>query len=262
MMDASTFQEAELQVAYEFGNAPIRPFPFPHLYMQEVFPRAFYQAIQDNLPVGGQWSPIAEKRRVTGYRERFVCCFDDASLADLDPPRQQFWRQFRDTFLRGSLKSFLLDKFRPHIERRFKADMPAAFRDELLLVQDIQQYALGPHTDSPRKVVTVLFYLPPDDSQEALGTSIYLPRDPAFVCKGGPHYDRENFLRLKSMPFRPNSVFCFVKTDNSFHGVERIGGEDCKRWLLLYDIYVDETVAAPGRSAGARLPSIMGKLGV
>jgi hypothetical protein len=260
MMDKTLFQEAELQVAYEFGNAPIRAFPYAHLYLEDVFPKSFYQAIQDNLPVGDQWSPIAEKRRVTGYHERFVCCFDEQSLGELDPQRQAFWRQFRDTFLRGSLKAFLLDKFRPQIERRFKGAMPAAFRDELLLVQDIQQYALGPHTDSPRKVVTVLFYLPPDLSQEALGTSIYLPRDAGFVCKGGPHYEREHFLRLKTMPFRPNSVFCFVKTDNSFHGVERIGDADCRRWLLLYDIYVDEQAAAPG--PGVSPSSIIGRLGV
>jgi hypothetical protein len=40
------------------------------------------------------------------------------------------------------------------------------------------------------------------------------------------------------MPFAPNSLFAFFKTDNSFHGVEPVLDADTRRWLLLYDIYV------------------------
>jgi hypothetical protein len=35
-------------------------------------------------------------------------------------------------------------------------------------------------------------------------------------------------------------MFAFVKTDNSFHGVEPVTDPDTKRWLLLYDVYVRE----------------------
>lgn len=252
-------QQAELNVVYEFGNAPLRTFPYAHVYIENIFPASFYAALQQHLPQGEQWAPIEEKRPVRGYRERYVCCFDDASLGALDAARADFWRQLRDVFLRGGLKSFLLDKFRPQIERRFQGRMPAEFYDELLLVQDTMDYALGPHTDSPRKVVTVLFYLPPDASQSHLGTSIYLPRDPAFTCNGGPHYPGEHFLRLKTMPFLPNSMFCFVKTNSSFHGVEKIHDQDTRRWLLLYDIYVKETAVAPAAGLpGLRLPGGLG----
>jgi hypothetical protein len=107
-----------------------------------------------------------------------------------------------------------------------------------MLVEDVTKYALGPHTDSPKKVITMLFYLPRDLSQSHMGTSIYLPKDPAFRCQGGPHYKFDGFQRLHTMPFVPNSLFVFFKTDNSFHGVEPVTDPDTKRWLLLYDIYV------------------------
>jgi hypothetical protein len=49
-------------------------------------------------------------------------------------------------------------------------------------------------------------------------------------------------------------MFAFFKTDNSFHGVEPVADPDCRRWLLLYDIYVRpgtaaQTAAAPAASA-------------
>ncbi len=39
------------------------------------------------------------------------------------------------------------------------------------------------------------------------------------------------------MPFAPNSLFVFLKTDSSFHGVEPVSDPDTRRWLLLYDIF-------------------------
>lgn len=128
------------------------------------------------------------------------------------------------------------------------------FEEEALLVQDVTNYKLGPHTDAPRKVVTMLFYLPPDNSQLHLGTSIYLPRDPAFTCPGGPHHPHDQFARLHTNPFAPNSLFAFFKTDNSFHGVEPVADPDCRRWLLLYDIYVREN--APAKPAEPVIPAI------
>jgi hypothetical protein len=40
------------------------------------------------------------------------------------------------------------------------------------------------------------------------------------------------------MPFLPNTMFAFVKTDHSFHGVEPIADAGVSRYLLLYDLRV------------------------
>jgi hypothetical protein len=66
------------------------------------------------------------------------------------------------------------------------------------------------------------------------------PKDPDFACPGAPHYHREKFDKMVAMPFAPNSLFVFTKTNNSFHGVEPVGDPDCRRWLLLYDIHMRE----------------------
>ena len=62
------------------------------------------------------------------------------------------------------------------------------------------------------------------------------------------------------MPFKPNSLFGFLRTDRSFHGVDQINEEGVVRDLLLYNIYVPKggpsaKAAAGGASAvreGAR----------
>jgi hypothetical protein len=232
------FLDAEVHTAYEFGNSQIREFPFPHFYLKDIFPADFYQKIQKNLPTTSDLLPIEEKRPVKGYKERFVCCFDDESLSSLTSEKSIFWKEFRDTYLRGAFGSLLMRKFNSLIAERFEGRADLEFYDELLLVYDVKNYQLGPHTDSPKKVITVLFYLPSDKDHESLGTSIYLPKDSSIKCPGGPHHKHEDFIKIKTMPYYPNSAFCFFKTNNSFHGVEKLTEEGYGRWLLLYDIYV------------------------
>ncbi|MBX3662565.1 MAG: hypothetical protein KF804_08955 [Burkholderiales bacterium] len=212
-------------------------FPFPHFFIPEVFPGDFYRELQHNMPDPEAMVPIEQARPVKGYKERFVLGFEDKHLETLPESKRRFWSDFRDWMTAGRFSSLVLHKFQPFIQERFNGQS-VQFNDELLLVQDVTNYKLGPHTDAPRKVVTMLFYLPPDESQKHLGTSIYVPNDLDFRCPGGPHHQRDQFSRLRTMPFMPNSLFAFFKTDNSFHGVEPVADPDTRRWLLLYDIYV------------------------
>ena len=81
-----------------------------------------------------------------------------------------------------------------------------------------------------------MFYLPTDATRPHLGTSIYAPRDPAFRCRGGPHHAFDRFDRTDTIPYLPNTLFAFFKSDHSFHGVEPVSDGDTCRHLLLYDI--------------------------
>lgn len=248
------FSDAELQLAYKVGNVPFNMFPYPHFYVPDVFPADFYRRLQQNLPDPAAMIPIEQARRVRGYKERFVLGLDDDNLATLPAAKQAFWSDLAGWLVGQNFGQLVLRKFQPFIEQRFGGRTDMQFEEEALLVQDVTNYKLGPHTDAPRKVVTMLFYLPPDNSQLHLGTSIYLPRDPAFTCPGGPHHPHDQFARLHTNPFAPNSLFAFFKTDNSFHGVEPVADPDCRRWLLLYDIYVREN--APAKPAEPVIPAI------
>lgn len=235
------FLEDELFLAYKIGNGQVMNFPFPHMYLENIFPLKIYEAILNNLPESNKLEVISKKRPVKGYNERFVFCFDDESLLNLDNEKRIFWKEFKNGMLSKNLMNFFLSKFMPYISSRFQNQniQQLKFNSELLLIQDTMNYKIGPHTDSPKKVISFLFYLPKDNSQKELGTSIYMPKDFNFKSNGGPHHPRENFEKITTMPFLPNSLFCFPKTDNCFHGVEKIATDE-KRWLLLYDIYLNE----------------------
>jgi len=237
---------AERAMAYNVLNAPIRPYPYPHIYVPEVFPPEYYAEMQRNMPRHEAMAPIGEVRPVSGYNERFVLQLL-GPMDGLTAPQAAFWDDFGRWLLSGRFRDLLLMKFRAQVSHRFQGIADVQFRDEAMLVEDQTNYALGPHTDTPAKVVTVLFYLPPDASRAHLGTSIYVPKDPTFRCPGTAHHDRDGFDRVATMPFTPNSLFAFVKTNQTFHGVESVEDPDPRRWLLLYDI---KMVQAPKVEGG------------
>jgi len=241
----------DLHLLYKVANAPVASYPFPHFFVQDVFPADFYARLQTMLPDrDSTMRPLAEVRRITdrsgeavsdAYRERYILKLRDEDLAALPPAQREFWGALRAS-MGIAFGHMLIDKFKSTIGARFSGKK-VGFHDETLLVQDTVNYKLGPHSDSPRKVITLLFYLPPDESQRHLGTSIYAPKARHFRCPGGPHYNREDFDLVWTMPFLPNSLFAFVKTDNSFHGVEPVTDPDTRRWLLLYDVFYEEAAS-------------------
>ena len=109
-------------------------------------------------------------------------------------------------------------------------------RGDALLVNDQTNYAIGPHTDAPHRLVTFLFYLPRDESMRELGTSVYRPKDPNFVCWGGPHHPADQFDLVRTVEFLPNRLLTFPKTERSFHGVEQIHRAEVNRPLLINNI--------------------------
>ena len=130
---------------------------------------------------------------------------------------------------------------------RVGADSALDYEIDCRLVRDFSNYAITPHTDTPKKLVSLLFYLPEDESMKALGTSLYAPIDPNFRCEGRKHHAFGAFKRITTMPYLPNTLFGFFKTDNAFHGVERIEMPRIQRDSVLYNIYV--------RNVGRRSPA-------
>jgi hypothetical protein len=235
---------AELTLTYKVANAQISGFPFPHFFIQDVFPPDYYAQLLAMLPDSEAMLPIGVARNVPNTPDRFVLELKEEHLAALPADKRAFWEELRGWMVGGAFRQMLLHKFGLYIAQRFEGRKDVAYSDEAMLVQDTTRYSLGPHSDATRKVITLLFYLPKDTSQSHLGTSIYLPNDRNFRCPGGPHYKHKDFERLWTLPFLPNSLLVFFKTDRSFHGVEPVADPDTRRWLLLYDIFARKAVSS------------------
>ena len=249
--------DANLHVLYQIANAPIRLFPYPHIYVQDVFPRDFYRELRAHLPPAEAYQDLKALNRVgAGYPDtRLVMVVTPENVHALPEPSRSFWNGTAQWLLAGPFGQAVASKFAEFLEQRFGDLSQTRFHDEALLVQDYSTYSLGPHTDSPAKVLSFLFYLPPDDSLAHLGTSIYVPKDPGFTCPGGPHHRFEMFDRAMTMPFLPNTLFAFLKTHNSFHGVEPIKEAGIRRDLLLYDIKVQNPPELMRQALAATQPA-------
>ena len=239
--------DIELHLAYKIGNASINNFPFPHIFVKDVFPNDFYSRIQENLPNNNSMTSLPdlypEQPGFMNYKERFAIDFKKIeSINKIEKNKQDFWNAIGEFFMKGELANFLKSKFQNYLDMRFKLISDLSFQSECLLINDKKNYSLGPHTDSPKKVISLLIYLPKDMNQKQNGTSLYIPKDPNFISnnKEYGHFSYEQFHKVITMPFVPNSAFCFIKTNNSFHGVEKMVMEETDRWLLLFDIFLSE----------------------
>ena len=233
--------DAEEFVLYQVANAEVRRHPFPHFFVSPVFPQDYYAQLLSRLPPIEWMKPIAETGSVSAqtYSSRYI-----ADLADIEEREQEkdptasFWARLGQWLMSDRFRALILEKFRGDMVDRFGAGATVSTEIDARLVRDFTSYAIGPHTDTPRKLVSLLFYLPRDESMSHLGTSIYAAIDPSFRCEGKRHHDFKGFKRVADMPYVPNALFAFFKTDRSFHGVDTITDSNVERNLLLYNIYV------------------------
>jgi hypothetical protein len=248
---------------YRIANAQVRRHPFPHFFVSPVFPPDYYVELLSRLPPIEWLKPIdetgsvqalagASRAQIQAYASRFI-----ADLADLEEREQQddaragFWAGLAQWMMSDRFRALVLEKFRPDMAGRFGSGAAVSTDIDARLVRDFTTYSIGPHTDTPRKLVSLLFYLPRDESMSHLGTSIYAAHDASFRCEGNRHHGYQGFKRVATMPYLPNSLFAFFKTDYSFHGVDPITDGNVERNLLLYNIYVQ---AVATRRSGLRWP--------
>ena len=86
--------------------------------------------------------------------------------------------------------------------------------------------AVVPHTDAPRKLVSLLLYFRDPEWQDAWGggTEFYVPLDPGKARKWGPT-ERIPFEELETIAtteFRGNRLAGFVRSASSHHGVRPV----------------------------------------
>ncbi|MFN0044227.1 MAG: hypothetical protein ACKVSF_13565 [Alphaproteobacteria bacterium] len=246
------FSDVKRHMLYRIGNAPARPYPYAHFFLEGVFPDDFYAELRRRLPSAAAYTSIAQTGRVTrgAYPERAIFFLADEALGALDAEAARFWRGARELLLDQELMALLIAKFEGAIQKRFadlEGDVTA--EPETYLVKDGTGYHIGPHTDAPHRLLSALFYLPADSRWRAHGTSLYLPADRKFTCEGGPHYHPEPFERIATMEYLPNSLFAFAKSDNSFHGVERVEEQGVVRDIVLYDVRLEGEMRRKGFGA-------------
>jgi hypothetical protein len=214
--------------------------PFPYVYVNDVFPTELYQQILEHIPDNSKLKTLHELGRVSaGYSEkRKAMPLDAQGVSVLNGTKSHaFWLLMSNWIASPEFQDVLTQKFRSFISSRFQDQRPKLTTSSFF-ISDQAGYELGPHTDAAWKVITLLFYLPSDNSLAGLGTSIYKHNDPDFECTGGPHYNRSEFKLCKTCEFLPNTMFGFFRTSTSFHGVEPVVQHDVIRNMITVQFCV------------------------
>ena len=229
-------------VLYNILNTPPRIWPHNHAYIGPVFSKGFFGEIRTHLPPAEAYTPLGATGKVAegdyGMRSGFL--LDAPHKARVSPAVGAFWQALFDGVFDAEFADTLVAHFRPQIAARLAAegvDWPTEIKRDMILVRDTSSDGVKIHTSDPKNLITLLFYLPEDDRYAPCGTTLYLPKQRDFRCWGGPHHGFENFDKVWTAPFLPNSLFMFVKSNDSFHGVEPIQIDGMRRDLLLFYVH-------------------------
>ena len=219
---------AEAHVVGCLTAAPRESEPFPHFWANHVFPPDVYAAILKHLPEGDEFASGGPCWQGLDLNE--------AGIGRMSAAKAAFWREVAGWLLGESFLRAMAALAYPYLKDRF-AGRNATLVSSASFARATVGHVLGPHTDMKHRVMTLVFYFPERDGTPLPGTSIYVPRDRNFTCPGGPHYGFEPFRKLATIQFQTNTVFGFVKTTNSFHGVEPWSDPAYVRNTLQYEIH-------------------------
>lgn len=232
---AETFKKS-LRVS--LSSNPIETQPSPHFYGQNTFDPALYDRIRQNLPDSELYGGVAGRTgNARAKKSRLALPMKPDNLARLPDQQRSFWEQATSYFQSSEFLKLAISAYQP-VLAQVRPDLinHDKFEIRFELLRDATAYGIGPHSDHPNKVMTLLFYLSGGEKSESLGTSFYLPKQVGFECTTGVHYDYEHFTRIKTCQYAPNAVLSFLRTNTSFHGVEVIKKEnvqrDVLRWML------------------------------
>jgi hypothetical protein len=238
-------------------SAQVELDPFPHYVLERVFPDDYYRELLRHLPSSDVYDNLYEVTdlKLDQFRHRDQRDMDHGWTDRLPVELRSFWDSFNQWFLSEDLAQAVLESFGESLS------LPARLvvSVESQFIRHRAGYFLGPHSDLHTKLVVLLLYLAPDNSAEHLGTSLYRPKQAGFSCPNSKHYAFEDFVRVKTAPYKPNSLLAFVRSDISFHGLEPLSERDVATTAgrdviqyVIHDTAKREAQLAARRLAGAQ----------
>lgn len=234
--------------------AEVLPEPYPHYCLEQVFPEDYYKALLAHLPASAVYENLYEVTdlKLEHFRHRDQRDLNEGWTRALPGELKEFWDDFDAWFLGPDVAEAVLDSFAGPLGARFgERESWPSVSVEAQLIRHRAGYFLGPHSDLYTKLVVLLLYLAPDESAAHLGTSLYRPKLPGFACRQSVHHPFADFVRVKTAPYKPNSLLAFMRSDVSFHGVEPLSEQDVNafdRDVIQYVLHDKQARAAQLRA--------------
>jgi len=216
--------------------------PFPHFFVEHIFPQHIYDALLANLPAPKHMQPMGEKHRNgDGSYNRHTLSLTPAKLEHMTGQQLALWQGVTAALAAPQFKQAVFAKLKTGLS--FRYSIPASEVNKVegfpvtTLMRETEGYTIAPHPDTRKKIVTMQFALPGDMSQKELGTTFYQ----RSLAPGDWLTKPRGFRHAKQMPFIPNCCYGFsvlnTLTLKSWHGREEIQGEQGVRNSVLHIYY-------------------------
>jgi hypothetical protein len=219
--------------------------PYPHILFRDFFPDEFYRRLLRRFPDTDRFVQLNGE----GTRRQFNL-YDERS----DPGSEEgrgAWSIVTRVLSSPEIMSALrakLDKGLRIRARGSREEWPIPMFPRPVLYTDLDGYAIKPHPDTRKKVLTMQIYLPADDTQRDLGTTIY-----KISPMGVFAWKSYGLVKEKTLPFLPNTGYAFVVihpayslVKASWHGREAIHVPVNRPRLSLLNTYYREPVETAG----------------
>jgi hypothetical protein len=210
--------------------------PYPHLSFKNFFAADVYRRLISH------WPDLDRYVDLNSARTRKQYTLWDRRVEAGDPERTELWRTVSDALSAPQIEDALRQRLRKGFEIRTKASgegWPAPMYPQPVLYADFDGYAIKPHPDTRRKVLTMMVYMPEDESQRQLGTTVY-----KISPMGVFAWKTYGLVKEKTMPFLPNTGFAFVVIapaysllHTSWHGREPISVKNERPRMTLLNTY-------------------------
>ena len=220
--------------------------PYPLIRFENFFPADFYACLVRRFPDVDRFAGL----NGDGTRREYAL-YDESSDPGSEEGRE-LWGIVRRVLSSEEIASALREKLDEGFRirgRRSGESWPIPMHPRPVLYTDLNGYAIKPHPDTRRKVLTMQIYLPSDESQRELGTTIYKVSPMGVFA-----WKSYGLAKARTMPFLPNSGYAFVVIHpaysllrSSWHGREAISVPVEKPRLSILNTYYRDP--APERTA-------------
>ena len=249
------FEEIKNEITYKVYNSQLNRYPYAHCETNNFLSDELTEMLLNNWPGADEFNSNIESDSVSGtkkdkehpYNFRYqICLTNEKEINQINGEKRLVWQKFTELLCSSQIVQAFVTLYSSTLLRRFKFKDPndlitkMNYGPRIHLLHDKTNYSLGPHTDNSGKVIVILIYFQSDlenNTKNSFGTSVYIPRDKGFTCSIGKHYPHTDFIKVFSANFKKNNAFSFCRTDNSFHGVEKVEDKAIERKLLQVSIY-------------------------
>lgn len=221
--------------------------PYPHLTFENFFAEDVYRRLVTRWPDPDRYVDL------NGAKTRRQFTLYDRTADAGDPDRTELWRTVCDALSAPAIETALRERLRRGFEIRAGGgdeDWPIPMFPRPVIYADFDGYAIKPHSDTRRKVLTMLIYMPDDDSQRELGTTVYKISPMSIFA-----WRTYGLVKDKTFPFLPNTGCAFVVINPahslfhaSWHGRAAISVDNAKPRMMILNAYYAKP--PEGRVAG------------